>query len=211
MASSKLKLLPLFPLKLVVYPTEILKLHIFEPRYKQLIAECAAKQSTFGIPVYLDNKVGEYGTEVKLSSIDHRYKDGELDITVEGLKVFKINRLDYRPSDRLYPKGEVELLENIPDSSAILNEKIVEQLSKLYEILGVDKKKFFLNSFDLAHHIGLTKEQEYNLLKMQKEIDRQTFILLHLKQIVPVVIETERLKFKIKMNGHFKRLNPLNF
>lgn len=211
MPSQTSKFLPLFPLKLVIYPTEVLKLHIFEPRYKQLISECENKQKNFGIPTYLNHKIEDHGTEVKLLSIDRRYANGELDLTVEGLKVFKIHHFEARANNRLYPAGEIKLLDNIEESSPLLNGKIVEQLEKLYVALGIKKRLKLLNSFDLAHHVGLTVEQEYELLKIKKEMDRQQFILSHLQQIVPVVIQTEELKFKIKMNGHFKHLNPLNF
>ena len=58
--------LPLFPLKLVAFPGEQLNLHIFEPRYKQLFRECEENQITFGIPAFIDNKIMDIGTELKL-------------------------------------------------------------------------------------------------------------------------------------------------
>ncbi|MEO0474160.1 MAG: LON peptidase substrate-binding domain-containing protein, partial [Bacteroidota bacterium] len=65
--------LPLFPLSLVVFPGENLRLHIFEPRYKQLIEECSAENTNFGIPTVLDRKVGNIATEVELVSVDKTY------------------------------------------------------------------------------------------------------------------------------------------
>ncbi len=63
--------LPLFPLSLVVYPNEKLKLHVFEPRYLQLVNECKEQQNTFGIPTYSDGKVKEFGTEMRLVGIEY--------------------------------------------------------------------------------------------------------------------------------------------
>ena len=71
--------LPLFPLKLVAFPGERLNLHIFEPRYKQLIRECSENQITFGIPAFIDNKIVNIGTEIKLEKIENTYENGELD------------------------------------------------------------------------------------------------------------------------------------
>ena len=68
--------LPLFPLKLVAFPGEELNLHIFEPRYKQLIRECEQNGTTFGIPTFLDNKVLDFGTEIELiKKIDMANRD----------------------------------------------------------------------------------------------------------------------------------------
>jgi Lon protease-like protein len=61
--------IPIFPLSIVVYPGEMLNLHIFEPRYKQLIKECHAEGKPFGIPVIMDDKVNEKGTRVRIIQI----------------------------------------------------------------------------------------------------------------------------------------------
>ena len=66
--------LPLFPLKLVVYPGEQLNLHIFEPRYKQLIREAEHNGTTFGIPAFIEENVMDIGTEIKLLSIEKRHE-----------------------------------------------------------------------------------------------------------------------------------------
>ena len=58
--------LPLFPLNLIVFPHEDLNLHIFEPRYRQLINECLDEKKTFGIPAFVNNKLLGYGTEVEV-------------------------------------------------------------------------------------------------------------------------------------------------
>ena len=62
--------LPLFPLQLVVYPGEKLNLHIFEPRYKQLIQECQEQGTTFGIPAFIDSEIMSIGTEIELLKIE---------------------------------------------------------------------------------------------------------------------------------------------
>ena len=94
--------IPIFPLSIVVYPGEQLNLHIFEPRYKQLIEDCFAAKKNFGIPAVLDNKVSEMGTLVQVTEISNRYPDGKMDIKTEGLKTFKILEIVKDIPDKLY-------------------------------------------------------------------------------------------------------------
>jgi len=61
--------IPIFPLNIVVYPGENLNLHIFEPRYKQLINECHVAKKPFGIPTVIDNKVQEFGSMVEITEL----------------------------------------------------------------------------------------------------------------------------------------------
>src|SRR5215203_4825288 len=82
--------IPIFPLSVVVYPGEKLPLHIFEPRYKQLIRECHELKKPFGIPTVIKNNVQEMGTLVMLHDIVKEYENGEMDIRTEGLQVFRI-------------------------------------------------------------------------------------------------------------------------
>ena len=80
----------IFPLSIVVYPGEALNLHIFEPRYKQLILDCKESKKPFGIPPVLTDAIGELGTLVELVEITQVYDNGEMDIKTKGLEVFRI-------------------------------------------------------------------------------------------------------------------------
>ena len=84
------KFLPVFPLSLVAFPGERLNLHIFEPRYKQLIQDCQDEGKTFGIPAYIDDHLNEFGTEMELTSIEKVYEDGSMDIKTRGVQVFRV-------------------------------------------------------------------------------------------------------------------------
>ena len=72
--------IPIFPLGIVVYPGEDLNLHIFEPRYKQLIKECHEQKKGFGIPTVIENKLQENGTLVQITELTKLYDNGEMDI-----------------------------------------------------------------------------------------------------------------------------------
>lgn len=210
-----IKYLPLFPLNIVVFPEEKLNLHIFEPRYKQLVLDCVESGSTFGIPTYIQNGVGLYGTEVELLQVEKKYDNGEMDIRTKGLRIFKMLQFDKLAPNRLYAGGEVELVENKFDEDIITKLKIRELLEKLYDTLGLGNLYLELpedfNSYDIAHQLGLNTEQEYALLQLLSEKERQEVILLHLQQLLPILLETEKLKERVRLNGHFKNLTPPNF
>lgn len=209
------KYLPLFPLDIVVFPEEKLNLHIFEPKYKQLVMECVEEEKTFGIPVYIQNGVGTYGTEIEIIKVEKKYGSGEMDIRTKGLRIIKILQFDSMAPGRLYAGGEVEVVYNTFDEDIVTKLKIRDNIKKLYEALGIGKLYMELpenfKSYDIAHHLGLNTEQEYALLQLQSESERQEVILMHLEQIVPIVLETERLKERVRQNGHFKNLIPPNF
>src|SRR5690606_17278364 len=105
--------------------------------YRQLITECQANGSTFGIPVYLETGMGEYGTEIKILAIEKKYPGGEMDIKTEGLGIFKIKEFHRQASNRLYPAGEIEDVVSVQDGAPDLHRQISELLKELYAALGI--------------------------------------------------------------------------
>lgn len=208
------KILPFFPLGLVVFPGEPLNLHIFEPRYKQLINDCEASGISFGIPPYIDDSIKNFGTEVKLKSIVNKYADGRMDITTEALRVFKWSTFNNPLTGKLYSGGEVEFFDNEEDSTYSDKLLLVETAQKLFKLLNIDleiKIEQPFISYYLAHKVGLALNQEYNLLTIGSEKKRIEVLIDHISRSIPVIRESERSKDKIKMNGHFKYFNPLTF
>ena len=63
-------------------------------------------------------------------------------------------------------------------------------------------------SYLVGHHVGLSKEQELELLSIDSEESRQVYLVEHLTELLPVVKEMESLRKKVEMNGHFKNLKP---
>ena len=205
--------LPLFPLKSVFYPGETVPLHIFEDRYKQLIDDCRKEALTFGIPVYIDNAIS-YGTEVQLVEVVNSYESGEMDVVCVARQVFKVLSFQKQIEGKLYAGGEVEFLEIENDADESLREEVLQKVEELYDIMDVpftktSPKQF--NSYSLAHKMGLSFEQEYELLLMTRETDRLNFIKNHLQTTTNMLTELNRTKDVIEMNGHFKNFDPLDF
>lgn len=205
--------LPLFPLQSIFFPGETVPLHVFEDRYKQLIQDCRDEAITFGIPVFINNKM-EYGVEVQLVEVVTTYETGEMDVVCVARQVFKLLAFDNIMDDKLYSGGIVKLLEYDYEASEEKKQTIINGIEQLYAMMDVPYTKLNVkefNSFTLAHKIGLSFEQEYQLLQIPSENDRLNFISLHLTSTITVLSEVNRTKKTIELNGHFKNFDPLDF
>ncbi len=205
---------PIFPLAIVVFPGENLNLHIFEPKYKQLVNECYQGKKPFGIPVVIDNKLSELGGLVEITEISQTYENGEMDIKTKGLGIIRILEIIKDVPEKLYNGAIVSYLENVEHGQRRIMDTVIVAIKELHRLLNV-KRPFAKNendlwSYDVAHHAGLTLEGEYELLALTNELQRQEYLKRHLAKVLPVVAEMESLKEKIKLNGHFKNLSGFN-
>ncbi len=209
------KKIPLFPLNLVVFPNENLNLHIFEPRYRELVNDCQAQKITFGIPTYMDERMPGYGTEVEITSIETVYEDGRMDIKTKGINVFRLIDFQNPWEDHNYAGGLVQTIPLDNDDEQLIRSQLIEKVQELFNLLQIQfnlqTKDFDILSFGLAHKIGLSTEQKYAILTMETEKERQDFMLDHLQTAIPIIREVERTKQLVRMNGHFKNFDPLNF
>jgi Lon protease-like protein len=203
--------IPIFPLGLVIYPGESLHLHIFEPKYKQLIQECNELKKPFGIPTVIGNKMRDFGSLVNITEIVKVYENGEMDIKTKGQKVFRILEVIKEVPGKLYSGAIVNYPDNSQKGNIELMRKLLKGIRQLHEILKVSKdfhrSDDELTSYDVAHHIGLTLEEEYELLGLLEEKQRQEYLKRHLAKVIPMATGMEQLKEKIKLNGHFKNLS----
>lgn len=203
--------IPIFPLGLVIYPGESLHLHIFEPKYKQLIQECNDQKKPFGIPTVIADKMQDFGSLVEITEITKVHENGEMDIKTKGQKVFRILEVIKDVPDKLYSGAIVNYPDNKQMGNTELMRKVIKGIRELHDILKVNKdfkrNDDELTSYDLAHHIGLTLEEEYELLGLLDEKQRQEYLKRHLAKVIPLATGMEELKQKIKLNGHFKNLS----
>jgi uncharacterized protein len=207
--------IPLFPLSIVVFPGEELNLHIFEPRYKQLVQDCFNNKKPFGIPTVLNNQVMEFGTLVDIIEISKTYDNGEMDIKTRATLVFRmLEKIEELP-EKLYHGAIVTYPSTKYIGSAPLMRIILASIRALHILLSVTKdfkkQDEALLSFDVAHHAGMTLEDEYQLLEFEQELHRQEFINRHLAKVLDVMSQMGKLKDKIKLNGHFKNLEGFKF
>lgn len=206
--------IPIFPLGIVVFPGEILNLHIFEERYKQLITECFADNKPFGIPVVINNHIMDYGTTVKVTEVFEIHTDGKMDIRTEGVEIFRSLEVIKQVPHKLYNGAIVSYVANEVSQKPLLMQLVVTALRQLHKLLNITKnfKKpdEELTSYDIAHHAGLTLEEEFHLLQLPQETQRIEYLKTHLAIVLPIIAGMESLKEKIKLNGHFRDLKSFD-
>ena len=207
--------IPIFPLSIVIYPLERLHLHIFEPRYKQLIKECKEAQKPFGIPTVLNNRLQDMGTLVQVAEIVQEYENGEMDINTEGIKVFRTLEVIKKVPEKLYSGAIVNYPHNrMDDGNQKLMQTVIKGVKEVHRLLNITKDfkkpENELTSYDVAHHAGLSIDEEYEFLGLLMELQRQEYLKRHLQKVLPMLMEMEQLKKKVKLNGHFRNLSPLD-
>ncbi|HEY6988839.1 MAG TPA: LON peptidase substrate-binding domain-containing protein [Bryobacteraceae bacterium] len=199
-------LLPLFPLSLVLVPSMPLPLHIFEDRYKEMMADAISGHSEFGVVLAKEQGIANIGCTAIVEEVTRRYDDGRLDLLAMGQRRFRITSLD---QEKTYLRAEVQFF-NDDDASEVppdLRQKAssaYRQLASLEE--GVAKEPKFERariSFQLAQLIeDLDKRQ--TVLALRSEIERLEYLI----QIVPGYVEQrERIAFARRvapLNGHPK-------
>jgi Lon protease-like protein len=200
-------------LQTVFFPGETVPLHIFEERYKQLINDCRSEAITFGIPVYINDQVA-FGTEVQLVEVVTTYDNGSMDIVCVARQVFKVITFDSEMEGKKYAGGVVQFLEGVNDGDLKVKEDVLERIKELYDLMEVPFEmipatKF--NTYMLAHKMGLSFDQEYELLQLTKESARLDYILEHLDRTITVLKQVDMAKTMIEMNGHFRNFDPLDF
>ncbi len=207
--------IPIFPLGIVVFPNEDLNLHVFEPRYKQLVKDCFANKKPFGIPAVLNTGLKEMGTLVEIKEIVEVYKDGKMDIRTKGLQVFKMLDVVKTIPSKLYSGAIVNYPQNITLNNAGMMRSVMALITEFHKSIKV-KKDFKiptneLLSYDVAHHVGFTMQEEYELLGLYFEAQRLEYIKRHLQKNVPATASITEIKKRIQMNGHFRELKGYYF
>ncbi len=206
--------IPIFPLGIVVYPGEELNLHIFEPRYKELITDCINQKKQFGIPTVINNHINEMGTLMEIVEVSKLYDNGEMDIKTKGDKIFVVLEMVKVLPDKLYNGAIVNYPNNNLRGNKAAMQLLVKAIKKLHAALKINKafKKTAdeLCCYDIAHHAGMSLQEEYEFLQLLQEQQRIEYLKQHIIKVLPVVSEMELLKKKIKLNGHFKNLSGYN-
>lgn len=203
--------IPIFPLSIVVFPGEELRLHIFEPRYKQLILDCKETGISFGIIPVIQKQLMTTGTLVKLSAVTKLYEDGRSDIILQSLGLFRILEVFRNYNRKLYSAASVDYFEIDNESNPELLANIKSRFEELCEINKVRPYKTLnwsqLISFDLGHYVGFSLAEEYKLLNMPSEIQRLEFIEAQINTMIgQSEVRAHWLK-QIQMNGEFQNFN----
>jgi len=204
--------LALFPLQLVVFPGETLNLHIFEPRYRQLIEDAEMQGTTFCVPTVINGKIRPIATEVELIEVAMRYPGGDSDVRCLGKNIYHLEEIRKNYPDKLYPGANGHPLTVGLEEDPVINEKIIALTVEIYRLLSIDKSIKSVDdgfkSYDISHYVGMTLEQEYEFLTLLNGKERQLYLLEHLETISPSIERKSAIRDRAKLNGHFREVIP---
>jgi Lon protease-like protein len=163
---------PLFPLDLVLIPRELVPLHIFEERYKQMIGECLEQEKEFGIVWLSDDGLKDIGCGARIDRVLERFDDGRLNILAEGTKPFRLVR---RIDDLPYPAGDVQPLsddpENPDDARAIAaaRKRYADLVAEVTDERPDDDTLAQLDAYGMAATLDVGLEAKQQLLELRTE------------------------------------------
>ncbi len=201
--------LPLFPLNVVLFPGSALPLHIFEPRYRQLIRECLDKRwPEFGVSFLDKDKVSVVGCTAVVREVLQRYADGRCDIVVEGRQRYKIHRVD--DASAPYALGHLSFLDDEPGT---VDRNLQEETIGLYYTLldavyagrppsstiGPNPSSV---SFVIAQKAGMSLHQRQQLLETRSENHRLHLLHEYLKEELPKIQEAQEVQRIIHNDGY---------
>ncbi|MGI9192282.1 MAG: LON peptidase substrate-binding domain-containing protein [Chitinophagaceae bacterium] len=203
--------IPIFPLGTVAYPDEAVNLHIFEPRYIQMIHDIKAGTGLFGIIPVIQQQIQEMGTCMELLSIEKTYPGGEMDIKTRGVMVFRCLDIIQEIPDKLYQGAIVNYPKNERHGLPGKQARILLALRRLHVLTGAEKNynkpDEALRTYDIAHQAGLSLQEEYELLCLLREDQRQEYLERHFYRLLPQMLDINQLKSRIERNGHFRKIS----
>jgi len=197
-------LLPLFPLDVVLFPGTPLPLHIFEPRYKEMIGECLSQHRLFGIVRVLEQGLAEVGCTAEIVTVVKEYPDGRLDLVTEGRQRFEVVRVN---QERSFLQAEVLMIDDEPGTPPQADTSRAVQLHS--ELLAVAGAKQDLSaadpaalSFYLAGSLPLDLDFKQKLLSLRSEPERLSLLISYLETIIPNLRRATTAREKAGGNGH---------
>jgi Lon protease-like protein len=200
----------LFPLGIVLLPTERVPLHIFEPRYRELIEECLEEDGEFGLIYADEDGVREIGTLARVSDVLERFDDGRLNIVVDGGARFRVERLT---RGRSFMTAEVERIEDEPsDVEEETTAKAAGAFRALAALAGAEtdppgESSPWL-SYELAAQVELAPDAKQDLLESRSEQERLELVAELLDLARQAVIATRELGERAKRNGSRRGSDP---
>jgi Lon protease-like protein len=199
-------LLPLFPLDVVLFPGTPLPLHIFEPRYKEMIGECLAQNRRFGVVRAVEQTLAEVGCTAEIVTVVKEYPDGRLDLVTEGRERFEVVRVN---QERSFLRAEVLMIDDKPGAPPQEDTSRAAQLhSELLALAGAKQDLSAADpaslSFYLAGSLPLDLDFKQKLLSLRSEPDRLSLLISYLETLIPNLHRAARAREKAGGNGHVR-------
>lgn len=208
MNSHRIRNLPLFPLKVVLFPGSLLPLHIFEERYKTLINECLENHGEFGINLIENDKIDPTGCSAIVKNVVRQDQDGRLDIAVEGRTRYTLGQLI--DSDAPYFVGEVSFFEDRAEKvNYSLRRRAIELYNRFVEtafkgtVMPANEASSDTKiSFLLVQKAGLELKERQKFLALQSENERLNTLTRHFESMLPLLTSREKYDRFVMNDGY---------
>lgn len=208
---SIMNFIPLITLPLVVYPGESVNLHIKEEPFLSLVQDANKEEKPFGMAPLVRQRSAEYGTLVRIREWVNTHADASVDLRIQGEQVIRILEEVEEIPEKSFGGAIVQYPHNVMDKGdSRISEAILQSVQQMLALLGVSDKLVLEGvpkSYEIAHYVGFSLEEEYEILQILTEIQRLEYIRRHLHQMQEVVDELERIKARVQFNGHFRHIS----
>jgi len=197
-------LLPLFPLDVVLFPGTPLPLHIFEPRYKEMIGECLNQKQLFGVIRAQESSLADVGCTAEILAVTKTYDDCRMDILAQGRQRFELLEVN---QERPFLRGEILYVEDEPEKPTAeeraraieLHRQILALASAQQDIPEVEDSPL---SYQLAGSLPLDLDFKQNLLGLRSEARRIQIVIEYFEGILPNLRRAVQIRHKAGGNGH---------
>jgi len=198
------KLLALFPLDVVLFPDAPLPLHIFEPRYKEMMRDLLDSREHFGVVRTREGGIEQVGCTAEIVAVAKRYEDGRMDIVTEGRKRFEIMQVDM---GKTYLRAEVLYIVDEPerppeeDVARLLDmqREMLELMGANAEVPDSDDKQLTLT---IAAAMPFDLDMKQTLLASKSEPQRMTALIEYYEKVLPGLRRAVKARHKAGGNGH---------
>jgi Lon protease-like protein len=196
-------LLPLFPLEIVVFPGTPLPLHIFEPRYKEMVGECLSQDRPFGMVQAKEKALSAIGCSARIVTVIKKYEDGRLDIAAQGAQRFEIIQVN---QERSFLQAEVAFFDDEPSIvSKTAADSVIQLHEQLFAVMGqaieVERDAAYL-SFRLVQDLPVDLDFKQTLLEMKSEAERVEMLTEYYRATIPKIENSIRVRQRASGNGH---------
>jgi Lon protease-like protein len=189
--------IPMFPLSIFPLPGEMVPLHIFEPRYRQLLEDAETKDISFGIYYNHTTNTEKLGSLVKLESVIKRYKTGESDIIVKCIDLFTMNKLYRTHKDKLYPGGDVQFWK--VECLKPMGDSLKDYFQQYHKWLKITHSEKIVSLFDVANELSLGFDDRLKFVNLPTD-KQESFLINQIKYQIHLMRQAEKAKDTFHLN-----------
>lgn len=197
----KLVTLPMFPLNIVLIPGETKVLHIFEDRYRELVADCLLNQANFGIPYIKGDQLSDHGVEVSITKVIQEHENGEMDIEIRAIRPFKIHKYTSVLKPKLYGAAYIEEYEGDTTSNRYKLFRSFKKLIKASKNKEIPVETLTnVSVYKVAHLLDLTNDEKLQLISFDTIKEKEDFLIAKIKLYMHMVKLEKEIKSNFRLN-----------